>query len=441
MEGDKANGLIEQPLSRLNDSNQRTETIRTSLTPLIAIFAAMCTGLGTGSVLGSSSSAQDKEQRSWVVSTVPIGAIVGSLTIGIIIARFGRKMAMFATSVPSIVGWILVCFYNDVGMVIVGRILLGISIGFVYVVVAIYISEISVKETIGKSGIFFYLMCTTGIVFANAFGHYLAYNIICVFMPIGSVVALIYMPESSTYLVNRYDTEINNRTPIWSRIKQLFELKVFTVIGGLMFFQQMSGINAVIFYTEFIVNSAHGNINIDAVIISIVHVIVTFAASLVVDKCGHRFLLATSIAIMALCQLLLCVYFSLYIPNSMHSLTNWAWSPLAIFCLYIAAYSLGLGPIPWLMVVKLFPADMKVIGVSAAVAFNWLIAFAVVKMFVPIGIGISFLISCIFSVLGFVFILIMVPKSETKGNSRRAEERTMPKEISSTTERGRLNYG
>ncbi|XP_037039480.1 facilitated trehalose transporter Tret1-like isoform X3 [Bradysia coprophila] len=377
-------------------------------------------------------------------------------------------MAMYATSVPAIVGWILICCSNNVGMLLFGRILLGISNGFVYVVVPVYIREISVKER--KFGIFFYLMCTIGLVFVNAFGHHLAYSIFCAFLPIGFVVALIYMPESPTYLVNqgrsndatkaikffhgnvyecssvvtklenRREIEIN-RAPIWKGIKQLVASKAFIISSGLMFFQQMSGINAVISYTEFIVNTAHGNINIDAVIISIVHVIVTFAASLVVDKCGHRFLLATSIAIMALCQLLLCVYFSLYIPNSMHSLTNWAWSPLAIFCLYIAAYSLGLGPIPWLMVVKLFPADMKVIGVSAAVAFNWLIAFAVVKMFVPIGIGISFLISCIFSVLGFVFILIMVPKSETKGNSRRAEERTMPKEISSTTERGRLNYG
>jgi len=187
-----------------------------------------------------------------------------------------------------------------------------------------------------------------------------------------------------------------------------------------MFFLQLSGINIVIFYTGFIFNAAHIDLKTELAIIlvGVMQVIATFIASMIVDKTGRRVLLLISISIMAVCKILLGVYFYLN-DNDASSVENIGWLPVVALCLYIIVFSLGFGPIPWLMVGELFAADIKGVGGSAAGSFSWIFAFVVTKTFSniqnAIGIGPTFWLLSGFSILGTFFVFFVVP--ETKGKS------------------------
>lgn len=161
---------------------------------------------------------------------------------------------------------------------------------------------------------------------------------------------------------------------------------------GLMFFQQVSGVNAVIFYTNDIFNAAGTGLDseIATIIVGVMQVLATFVASLVVDRLGRRILLLVSDSIMALCTLLLGVYFFMQ-DRDASSVENLGWLPIVSLCVFIVTFSLGFGPVPWyvslsyaltliddilicrLMMGELFASDVKGIAAPLSGTLNWLL--------------------------------------------------------------------
>lgn len=91
--------------------------------------------------------------------------------------------------------------------------------------------------------------------------------------------------------------------------------------------------------------------------------------------------------------------------------------PLVSIAVYITVFSLGFGPIPWIMLGELFSPKMKGLASSIAAAFNWILAFAVTKLFANMlnifGSGFTFALFAGVCVLGTIFVFFLVP--ETKG--------------------------
>lgn len=288
---------------------------------------------------------------------------------------------MLGLVVPFTVGWVLVCWANGVAMLLIGRILLGISGGAFFVVAPMYIGEIAQKEIRGALGSFFQLMVTIGILFVYAVGYDLdvfTFSIICGVLPLAFASAFVFMPESPLYLVSKnrsedaikslkwlrgehydytdelnelqrqHEADVNNKISIMAALKRRATVKALIIIVGLMFFLQLSGINIVIFYTGFIFNAAHIDIKTELaiILIGVVQVAATFLASMIVDKTGRRVLLLISISVMALCKILLGVYFFMS-DNDPTSVESLGWLPVVALCLYIIVFSLGFGPIPW----------------------------------------------------------------------------------------------
>lgn len=124
---------------------------------------------------------------------------------------------------------------------------------------------------------------------------------------------------------------------------------------GLMFFQQVSGINAVIFYTNAIFDAANTGIEpgLATIIIGVMQVVATFVSTIIVDRAGRRILLLISDSVMALCTLALGIYFYMQNENE-DSVKNLGWLPILSLCVFIVCFSLGLGPVPWLMIGNIF---------------------------------------------------------------------------------------
>lgn len=297
------------------------------------------------------------------------------------------------------------------------------------------------------------LMITVGILFAYVFGNLfelMAFNVICAMLPIMFGGWFIWMPESPYYYVmqNHSDkakqslkwlrgeeynsndelaeiqiqTDIirRNRVDIWTAIQKPATRRGLLITVSLVLFVQFAGINAVIFYTGNIFHSAQTGINqsVATIIVGVMQVVATLFASLTIDKLGRRILLLTSALVMCICNIGLGVYFVLQ-ENASPYLDAVKWLPIISMCLYIIAFSLGLGPIPWVLVGELYDQEVKGIASSLTGSISWLTAFIVTKFFTNIsdliGTGQTFFVFSVFAAMCTIFILILVP--ETKGKS------------------------
>ncbi|XP_034484216.1 facilitated trehalose transporter Tret1-2 homolog isoform X3 [Drosophila innubila] len=433
----------------------------------VAALAAAGGAFAAGTLLGWTSPAETpivngsthynfdvtKEEFSWVGAFMTLGAACVCIPIGFLINQIGRKWTMLLLVLPFILGWALLIWAQNVVMMYIARFILGIAGGAFCVTAPMYTGEIAQKDIRGTLGSFFQLMITIGILFVYGIGAGLDVmwmSIVCGILPIIFGVIFFFMPESPTYLVSKNRSEAAVQSIQWLRGKEydyapeLEELqqsdreiraqqvnifaalsrpvtiKAMSISLGLMFFQQVSGINAVIFYSESIFKDANTGIStgLSTILIGIMQVVATFASTIVVDKLGRRILLLASGIVMALSTTAIGVYFFLKDQNE-ENVLNLGWLPVASLCIFIIMFSIGYGPVPWLMMGELFATDIKGFAGSIAGTTNWVLAFVITKTFKNLtdglGSGPTFWLFAGLTVVGVVFVFFIVP--ETKGKS------------------------
>lgn len=295
-------------------------------------------------------------------------------------------------------------------------------------------------------------MLTVGILYTYVLGACVSYTTLAILsgiVPIIFLLAFFSAPETPVYLLSKglrkeaeaslkrlrgssynltyelselqkeIDRTSANRASIGDLFTRKAAFRALVICLGLMFFQQLSGVNAVIFYANSIFKDAGSTLSpdISAIIIGAIQVIVTYVSSILVDKAGRRILLLVSAAVMAACQGMLGYYF--YLKEGGSDVSSLAMIPLGSVALFIVIFSLGLGPIPWMMAGEVFTSDLKGPASSLAVGLNWLLAFLVTKMFSPmkeiLGMGATFGIFGLICAVGVAFVFLLVP--ETKGKS------------------------
>ena len=181
------------------------------------------------------------------------------------------------------------------------------------------------------------------------------------------------------------------------------------IVLCVMLFQQFSGINAVIFYSGPLLASAGmANGDLGGVLVMTVQVLATGLALVLMDRLGRRPLLAGSLCGMAAAAALLALHFLLEPPPFV--------ALVALF-LYIAAFSLGLGPVPWLLMPELLPTRARGAAAALATVLNWSCSFLVTETFAGlvarIGAAGAFFGFALVCAVGAAFVAAAVP--ETKG--------------------------
>jgi len=416
---------------------------------------ALGTVLAWTSPTGSELSAKLGETDwSWVGSLMALGAAVAVIPIGYLIDKIGRKYTMLALVLPFTGGWAFIAWADDsAALYMVGRFITGMMGGAFSLTAPAYTSEISEKEIRGALGSYFQLMVTIGILFAYGVGSATDVNIfsiICGIVPLVFGAIFWLMPETPLYYLKKGQKDRAQTSLQWFRGKnydistELKEIqatvdeaaaqkqslveafrtpeakKGLMVAFGLMFFQQLSGINAVIFYTTSIFEAAGSDLDpsIATIIVGVIQVVVTFISTLVVDRLGRRILLMISDSVMAICTLLLGVFFYL-LNETDNDTSSLGWLPLTSVCVFIVVFSLGYGPIPWMMVGELFAPHIKGFASSLSCVLNWILAFIVTRFYADLassfGIHTTFWIFSVISAIGTVFVFFIVP--ETKGKT------------------------
>jgi MFS family permease len=141
-----------------------------------------------------------------------LGAAAICIPIGSIMNLIGRKLTMLLMVLPFTVGWALIIWAQNIGMLITGRALVGMAGGAFCVTSPMYIGEIAQKEIRGALGSYFQLMITIGILFVYAVGvgvNVFWLSVICGIIPLIFGVIFSFMPETPTYLVRIRDVGLS----------------------------------------------------------------------------------------------------------------------------------------------------------------------------------------------------------------------------------------
>jgi MFS family permease len=141
------------------------------------------------------------------------------------------------------------------------------------------------------------------------------------------------------------------------------------------------------------------------------------AGGSVVDRLGRKFLLLISAFFMTLMLIALGVYFFL-VESESEVVDSLGWLPLTSLCIFLIAYSIGFGPLPWLLISEVYSKDYNAIASPLNGCFSWLLAFAVTATFGTIsdaiGIGATFMIFAGLSCLGIFFTYFVVIETKAK---------------------------
>lgn len=399
-------------------------------------------------------------QASWVGSLMPLAALAGGVLGGPLVDYIGRRRTILFTAPPFFVGWILIATAKIIHLVLTGRVICGLCVGIGSLAFPVYLGEAIQPEVRGTLGLFPTVIGNTGILICYVAGKYLdwsqlAYLGAC--LPIPFFILILMIPETPQWYLSRGRTEEARKALQWLRgkntkidnemrdiamsdvtaenndssITELFSrkyMKSILISLGLMTFQQLSGINAVIFYTVTIFKMSGSSVdgNLSTIIVGVVNFISTFIATALIDRAGRKVLLYISSVTMTVTLVILGTFF--YVQDDLKmDVSSLGWLPLTCVMIYLLGFSLAFGPIPWLMMGEILPAKIRGAAASICTAFNWLCTFIVTKTFLNIvdGIGTAgtFWLFGSITFVGLFFVVVFVP--ETRGKSLEQIENKM----------------
>lgn len=397
-----------------------------------------------------------QNEASWIGSLMPLAALAGGFTGGPLLESFGRKKTIMATALPFIGASLLVSYANGVEMIYAGRAITGFCIGMISLSLPVYLAEAIHPEVRGTLGLLPTSLGNGGVMLCYVCGFFLNWSqlsLVGAIIPLPFLLLMCMIPETPRYLLNKgkdrecqaalqwlrgdkqdiarelHDMERANilmkKTKL--RANELFQpchVKPLMISIGLMFFQQFSGINAVMFYSVSIFELAGSSINsnLATIILGVVNIGATIFSNAFIDKLGRKILLYISDVGMIISLVVFGGYF--YLKDVAHTEAP-GWIPLLALMVYVVSFSVGFGPIPWLMMGEIFPSRIRGAAASLSTAFNWACTFIVTKTFMDLqGIlgphGVFWMFAVI---LGFcmAFIIFFVP--ETRGQTLEDIER------------------
>jgi SP family xylose:H+ symportor-like MFS transporter len=355
-------------------------------------------------------------ETGWAISSALVGCLIGAFFSDYLSTKFGRKATMFITAILFLLNSVGTALPNSFTMFVIFRIVGGIGVGIASMVVPMYIAEIAPPKRRGALVGNYQLAIVIGIVVVYFVNYLIALqgdanwnlNIGWRWMfgseIIPSLLFLVFIfliPESPRWLfqkgksteaigvlekLNSPEDAIQVQNEIQNSLHQedknqwknlvnpSFKRALFVGIG-LSILQQLTGINAILYYAPEIFKSLGSATDVSLLetsILGVVNLIFTLLAIKWVDKMGRKPLLFIgSIGMtIALAAVGLFIYYD--------AVGNWV---LPFLLLFMASFSISWGPIVWVLLSEIFPSKIRSLALAISVFIQWVANFVVTQFF------------------------------------------------------------
>ncbi|HKL35081.1 MAG TPA: sugar porter family MFS transporter [Salegentibacter sp.] len=388
----------------------------------------------------------DAFHGSIVMAMALWGTVVGAIFGGIPTNKFGRKNTLLVIGILYLVSALGSAFANDPITFAIFRFLGGLGVGASTIAAPTYVSEIAPPKDRGRLVSLYQFNIVLGILIAYLSNYLLrdtgaqpwrwmvGVEAIPAFI---YIIFVVFIPKSPRWLISKSRTEeaakiLEDINPEADLEKRMLEIKKqsenqitgenifmkkyrFPLILAFLvaFFNQLSGINAFLYYAPRIFESAGLEANtalLSSIGIGVVNLLFTLLGVFLIDKVGRKQLMFVgSIGYIISLSLVAAAFF-----------LNWGglWVPIFLF-LFIAAHAIGQGAVIWVFISEIFPNHLRASGQAFGSSTHWVLA-AIVPSLVPvlfttIGPGYVFAFFAFMMVLQLIFVIFMMP--ETKGKT------------------------
>ena len=353
----------------------------------------------------------------WTISSALFGCIIGAFLAGWVSNVLGRKGGLMVAGGLFLIS-ALGSAYPEFGLGPIGgmgpqaltpfilyRILCGVGVGIASMLSPLYIAEISPSHIRGRLVSFNQLSIVLGmsvVYFVNlgianqgteAWIHATGWRLMLVSEAIPAVLFLVLLtlvPDTPRWYVmkghndkarsilNRLVGETEAHTTL-EEIKtslvvpdeagaSLFSFGVLVIVAGILLsvFQQLVGINAVLYYAPLMFKNLGAGTNsamLQTAIVGVANVLFTIIAIATVDRLGRKPLLIIGGLIMGVAMVVLGFQFQANATGT---------GPLVMAIVYIAGFALSWGPVTWVLLAEMFPNAIKGKAMSIAVAAQWI---------------------------------------------------------------------
>ncbi|HEV7827332.1 MAG TPA: sugar porter family MFS transporter [Pseudonocardiaceae bacterium] len=393
-------------------------------------------------------------QEGAVVSATVFGAMVGALGSGPAADRLGRQRILLSAGVVFTIGALGAGAAASVSMLVTFRFILGLGIGIASVIVPLYLAEMAPARERGVVTSLNQYMIIVGTALSAALGYALAFAgswrwmlLIGVFPAVVLLVGMLAMPDTPRSLIRRGqpdqaravlvglrgDTAETERefAEITSLERQQHDSRTLArlsapwvrkllLLGALLaVFQQITGINAIVYYAPTIL-TGFGVSKTTALLFGFLNGLVNIGTialvvrSKVVDRRGRKPVLLAGLVGMS-ASLFAVGAAVLILPVNSPALFVVA---AAAFVVFTNTFSATWGPVLWVMLAEIFPLAIRGAAMAIATLFNWLAAFVISLAFPSFvafaGIGAAFIVFAVVGVVLFPVVWLMVPETKER---------------------------
>ncbi|GHT82210.1 putative metabolite transport protein YwtG [Actinomycetota bacterium] len=362
-------------------------------------------------------------QEGVITSAILVGAIFGSVIIGKLSDSLGRRKSLFIGSLIFIVGSIASALSPSVPVLVLSRIILGFAVGAISALVPLYLSELAPAKKRGTIAFLNQIMIVLGILGAYIVNYLLAtlgsddWNTatgwrvsfaIAIVPAVLLFFGIFILPESPRFLIRTGNeskandvllklnvsssdvskeledikSSISVRTSSFKEVFSKFARPALVIGVGLAFFQQVIGVNSIIYYGPKLLEVSgldNQDQRLSIVLIGVVNVIATIVAISIVDRINRKTLFTVGGIVMALCLFALAIFGNLVYAES-NPTVSVVVVPI-ILMIYIFAFGVTWGGAMWVVLGEIFPLHIRGAGIGIASGVNWVLNFAITLLF------------------------------------------------------------
>jgi sugar porter (SP) family MFS transporter len=399
----------------------------------------------------------DDQHLQTFTSCLFLAGLLSSFPAAWVTSNRGRKTSMVISGAAYMAGSVILTAAVHISMLYIGRVMLGIGVGFAIQCTTLYNSEMAPARLRGAMNILFQLMVTIGILVSQLINYgterfFWGWRVSLGIAVIPALILFIgglTLPETPNSLIERGHLEegrdvlqrirgteniqieyedillatqqakmIQNGNPYRTLFSR--EYRPQLVITVLMpFFQQFTGINAVIFYSPILFQSLGTGDKAaleSTVIVGAVNVLSTLVAVFGVDRFGRRALLLEAGFQMFVAEVIIAVLLGHYFADSSKLPNSVSIGVIVLFCFFISSFAWSWGPLGWLVPSEIHPLETRSAGQGINVAVNLAFTFLIAQCFVTMLCSMEFGVFLFFAgwvVIMTLFTAFFIP--ETKG--------------------------